>query len=79
MKNIYGKIWEELEKNHKLPTRVRNVISTDYKEFAKKRPDWELRIGTGEWLIISLCVWRTHSLTKVFTFPLQKCAKRFNC
>ena len=36
MKNIYGKIWEELEKNHKLPTRVRNVISTDYKEFAKK-------------------------------------------
>ena len=31
-----SKIWQELEEKHKLPTRARDLISLDYKEFAQK-------------------------------------------
>ena len=32
MQNIYSKIWKELEKKYKLPTRVCKLISIDYDE-----------------------------------------------
>ena len=42
MENIYSKIWGELEEKHKLPTRARDLISLDYKEFAQKIDEEEV-------------------------------------
>ena len=42
MQNIYSKIWGELEEKHKLPTRARDLISLDYKEFAQKIDEEEV-------------------------------------
>jgi len=36
IKNNFKNFWDVLEKNNKLPTRLRNLISVDYNEFAKK-------------------------------------------
>ena len=36
MKNIFKDLWKNLDKNNKLPTRVRKVVSLDYSVFADK-------------------------------------------